>query len=137
VVSMPFPHRQYPSGQAQKLICIVDDDAAVAESLATLLESFGFNVLSYSSGIEFLADERRHTAGCLMIDQHMPGMTGLDVISNLQTEGVQVSVILMSGRFEPDTRACAARLGVRQLLEKPFAAGRLIELVRAMVSEID
>jgi two-component system response regulator FixJ len=102
-----------------------------------LLESFGFTVQSYSCGIEFLADQRRRTAGCLVIDQHMPGMTGLDVISNLQREGVQVTAMLISGRFEPDTRACAARLGVCELLEKPFAAGRLIELVRAMVSELD
>ena len=106
-------------------------------SLKILLEAFGFAVQSYSSGNEFLADERRHAAGCLVIDQHMPGMNGLDVIDNLQKEGNKVATILISGHLDTKTRERAIRLGVRELLEKPFSASRLIELVRRMLLETD
>ncbi len=132
---MPTPREQHPLCPAQKAVCIVDDDELVADSLKILLEAFGFAVQSYNSGNQFLADERRHTAGCLVIDQHMPGMNGLDVIDNLQREENKVATILISGRLDAKTRERAIRLGVRELLEKPFSASRLIELVRWMLSE--
>ena len=134
---MPTPREQHPLCPAQKAVCIVDDDKLVADSLKILLEAFGFAVQSYSSGNQFLADERRHAAGCLVIDQHMPGMNGLDVIDNLQREENKVATILISGRLDAKTRERAIRLGVRELLEKPFSASRLIELVRRMLLETD
>ena len=76
-------------------ICIVDDDEAVADSLKALLETSGFNVQSYSSGNEFLADKRHYLAGCLVIDQHMPGLSGLDVIDDLKMQGIQIPTILL------------------------------------------
>lgn len=134
---MPTPWEQYPLCPAQKAVYIVDDDESVTDSLKMLLEAFGFAVQSYNSGNEFLADERRHAAGCLVIDQHMPGMNGLDVIDNLQEEGNKVATILISGRLDAKTRERAIRLGVRELLEKPFSASHLIELVRRMLLETD
>jgi FixJ family two-component response regulator len=65
---MPLLHSQSPQIEIQKQICIVDDDDAVADSLQALLESFGFDVQSYGSGSEFLADDRHRAAGCLLID---------------------------------------------------------------------
>jgi two-component system, LuxR family, response regulator FixJ len=132
---MPISREQCPRGQTQRAICIVDDDESVANSLKILLEAFGFAVQSYNSGNEFLADKRRHAAGCLVIDQHMPGMNGLDVIDNLQKEGNKVATILISGRSDAKTRERATRLGVRELIDKPFAADRLIELVRGALLE--
>ena len=115
-------------------ICIVDDDEAVADSLKVLLETFGFNVQSCGSGNEFLADERRRRAGCLIVDQHMPGFSGLDVVEKLHKEGVQIPTILISGRLDASTRDRASRLGVRELLDKPVAASRLIEAIRAALA---
>jgi two-component system, LuxR family, response regulator FixJ len=136
-VRMSTPREQHPLCQAQKAVCIVDDDESVADSLKILLEAFGFAVHSYNSGNEFLADNRRHAAGCLVIDQHMPGMNGLDVIDNLQKEGNRIATILISGRLGVKTRERATCLGVRELLEKPFSASRLIGLVRRMLLETD
>ena len=83
---MPTPREQYPLCPAQKAVCIVDNDESVADSLKILLKAFGFAVQSYHSGNEFLANKRQHAAGCLVIDQHIPGMNGLDVIDTLQKE---------------------------------------------------
>jgi two-component system, LuxR family, response regulator FixJ len=131
-INMPHARRQRLLDTVQKPICIVDDDDAVADSLRALLESFGFSVRSYSSGSEFLADERCRAASCLLIDQHMPGMSGLDVIGHLQREGVRIPAILISGQLDHSTRELATRLGVCALVDKPFAAGRLVRLVQAL-----
>jgi FixJ family two-component response regulator len=109
---------------------VVDDDIPVCHSLTVLLETFGFETLSYSSVIEFLADERRRRLGCLIIDQHMPGMTGLDVIAALKREGVQVPAILITGRLDARIAERAERLGVAGILGKPFPVSRLIGLIR-------
>jgi two-component system response regulator FixJ len=114
-------------------ICIVDDDESVADSLQALLETFGFNVRSYGSGSEFLADERHRAAGCLLIDQHMPGTSGLDVVDNLRKRGTQIPTILISGRLDASTRERGTRLGVRELLDKPVPASRLIQAIRAIL----
>jgi two-component system response regulator FixJ len=101
---MPLLRNHSPPSEIEKPICIVDDDEAVADSLQALLETFGFNVQSYGSGSTFLADERHRAAGCLLIDQHMPGTSGLDVVDNLQKSGIQLPTILMSGGLDASTR---------------------------------
>ena len=133
---MPLPRKHSPPNGIQKAICIVDDDEAVADSLQALLETFGFNVQSYGFRSEFLADEQHRTAGCLLIDQHMPGASGLDVVDNLRKEGVQIPTILISGRLDASTRERATRLGVRELLDKPVAACRLIQAIRTTLANI-
>ena len=124
---MPLLHSHAPPSEIPKPICIVDDDEPVADSLQALLETFGFNVQSYGSGSEFLADERQ------LIDQHMPGTSGLDVVDNLRKRGIQLPTILISGRLDASIRERAIRLGVRELLDKPVPASRLIQAIRAIL----
>ena len=132
---MTAPSRQRPPEQTQKPICIGDDDEWVVDSLKVLLETFGLDVLSLRSGCEFLADGRRYGAACLVIDQHMPAMDGLNVIGHLQNEGIRVPTILISGRLDAKTRTRAASLGVASVIEKPFAAGRLLDLIQTALLE--
>ena len=132
---MPAPWEHPPTEPSREQICIVDDDEWVADSLKLLLETFGFDVRSYNSGADLLADGRRRAAGCLIIDQHMPGMNGLDLFERLQKEGVRAPAILISGRLDTHTKERAARLGITRALEKPFAADRLVDLIRTVMSE--
>jgi two-component system response regulator FixJ len=134
-VSMPVPCAYRPYEQSREAICIVDDDEAVADSLKSLLETFGFDVRSYPSGTDFLADDRRHAAGCLIIDQHMPGLNGLDVIDHMQKQGARVPTILISGRLDTNASERATSLGVTNILEKPFAADRLVDLIWTALRE--
>ncbi len=101
-------------------VCIVDDDVGVCDSLSVLLETHGFAVLTYASGEEFLKDDRRRTAKCLVIDQHMPGLDGLDVVRKLQRDGVSLPAILITGRLDAGIAQRAGALGVRAVMEKPF-----------------
>ena len=132
---MPVPWGHRPSEQNHKQICIVDDDEWVADSLKSLLETFGYDVQSYNSGADFLADDRCGATGCLIIDQHMPGMDGLDVVDYLRKQGARVPTILISARFDTKTKERAASLGVTSVLEKPFVGDHLVDLIRTALWE--
>jgi two-component system, LuxR family, response regulator FixJ len=129
-VSMAVASGHCPPQQTHQPVCIVDDDESLLDSLKVLLEIFGFDVQSYRSGADFLADDRLRTAGCLVIDQHMPAMNGLDVVDYLQREGIRLPTILVSGRLDANTKERAAHLGVTNIIEKPFVARRLVDLIR-------
>ena len=115
-------------------ISIVDDDEAIADSLSVALQAHGFDVLAYGSGSEFLANRGHDPIGCLVIDQHMPGMTGTDVVAALRREGQVVPVILITGRPDAVIAERAAKLGLVAVLQKPFAFANLITLIRSAQS---
>ena len=127
---MPVFSERSPPEQSHAQICVVDDDESVADSLKSLLETFGYDVRSYNSGADFLADGRHRAMSCLVIDQHMPGMDGLDVVDRLQKQGARVPTILISGRLDTNIKERAASLGIVSVLEKPFATDHLIDVIR-------
>jgi two-component system response regulator FixJ len=131
-LTMSLASAQQPAGLTSKPICIVDDDDGVADSLEVLLKAFGFEVQSYGSGAQFLADERHRAAGCVVIDLHMPDMSGLDVVDRLRQEGISLPIILVSGHLDAKARQRAANLRVTKIIEKPFAARRLVDLIRSL-----
>jgi two-component system, LuxR family, response regulator FixJ len=118
-----------------KPIFVVDDDVSVRDSLSVLLETLGFQVFTHGSGAQLLADDRRRNAGCLIVDHHMPGMDGLEMLAALRGEGINASAILITGRLDQTVAERAASIGVKQILEKPFSATRLIELVRSSLEK--
>jgi FixJ family two-component response regulator len=110
-------------------VCIVENDDWVRDSLTFLLETHGFAVRAYRSGAEFLGDDKCRTAKCLIVDQHMPGMYGLDVVAELRRRAVSVPTILITGRLDAAISRRAGELGVRAVLEKPFSVAQLVELI--------
>lgn len=113
-------------------IQIVDDDDIVRDSLKVLLESRGFAVEDYASGKDFLSC-RNGNAVCVVLDNHMPGMTGLDVLRVLRRAGDTIGVIMITGRWDAATRAQAEALGIVAFLDKPVPHQRLFsEIDKAM-----
>ena len=132
---MPVSWGRPPTELSREQICVVDDDEGVADSLKLLLETFGYDVQSYNSGADLLADDRRRAADCMIIDHHMPNMNGLDLVDRLQKEGGRVPMILISGRLDTSTKERALSLGITSVLEKPFAADCLVDLIRMVLTE--
>ena len=113
-----------PIGRA---IAIIDDDVAICDSASFLLETYDFVVLTYLSGADFLRDDP--DIACLVVDYRMPGMNGLELVSDLRKRGSTVAVIMISATTDASFRRRAAELGVNYVLEKPFSNQALIDAI--------
>jgi two-component system, LuxR family, response regulator FixJ len=111
-------------------VAIVDDDAAVLESFEFLLEMAGFQVAAYRSAQAFLQGGPIPTS-CLIVDQHMPGMTGLELAAKLRDDGVEVPVMLVTSAPSPAIYAKAREIGLRGVMEKPMREDEVIAFIRS------
>jgi FixJ family two-component response regulator len=114
-------------------IAIIDDDHAVRDSLQFLLEVIGHPVQTFASAAEFLRAEVHHFAG-LILDHHMPHMTGLELAERLRTDGVTIPILLITGLPSPTIAARAARLGIDRVLEKPPLEDDILDFVDSTYS---
>jgi two-component system, LuxR family, response regulator FixJ len=111
-----------------RTVCIVDDDEAVRDSLRLLLESGGLVTRSYSSADAFLGAGAQEMA-CLILDLHMPGTSGLELLRLLRNRGLSLPVFVVSGRRDPLLDAEVQAAGATDLLSKPFDDEVLLNLV--------
>ncbi len=110
---------------------IVDDDDATRESLRFLLECEGIEVETFASGSQLVAGPSwPPETGCIILDVHMPGMTGLEVLERLRDLGSKVPVVVVTGHPNAGNRNRALQAGALDYLEKPLGDGRIVELVR-------
>ena len=114
---------------SHRLVGVVDDDDAVRDSLRFLLEIAGFAVASYGSAAEFLRDAPIADLTCLVVDQHMPDQTGLQLVSRLRTQGVDLPVALITGSPSADLLRLARELNVVQVMEKPLDDDMLLDFI--------
>jgi two-component system response regulator FixJ len=117
------PAARENTGQAVRQppkVYLVDDDDAVRDSLTILLESHGMDVRPYESCAEFLAGYMAGPNSCLVLDQHLPTTTGLDLLESRAPARLRLPVIMISGRVDPAIRARALAAGALAVLDKPF-----------------
>ena len=117
-------------------VMIVDDDAAVRNSLKFALEIEGLDVRTYEGAAEFLADADLPADGCLVVDYQMPLMSGIDLVSTLRQQRRSYPTILITGKINEDLRGRAAMAGVRQVLEKPLSDETLIDTIRSVLAAV-
>ncbi len=111
-------------------VAIVDDDAAVLASFRFMLELAGFQVVTYLSAEEFL-QRNANSPRCLILDQHMPKMTGLELVARLRADGIAVPAMLITSSPSPAMVARAAQIGVERVMAKPPTEDELISFVAA------
>jgi len=114
-------------------ILVIDDDCAVRNSLKFSLELEGFAVRTYVDGRALLDDAHLPVGGCLVVDQMMPGICGLDVVDALRMRGVSMPAVLITSIASPSLCQRAAAAGVA-IVEKPFFGNGLFEAIRGLLA---
>lgn len=115
-------------------VFVVDDDAAMRDALAQLLETAGMRVESHADGPAFLRAYEEDRPGCLLLDMAMPGMTGLEVQAALNARGQPIPIVFLTGHGDIPMAVRAVQAGAVDFLEKPIQGAVLLERVqRALV----
>jgi FixJ family two-component response regulator len=114
----------------EKMIFIVDDDHATRNSLRLLLEIEGFEAEGFAAGRPFLDAARPVDGDCLILDLHMPRMSGLEVLAELRRRGDRVPVIILTAVSDILLRQRALAGGAFAVLEKPAKFDELLALLR-------
>ena len=115
------------------LVVVIADDIAVRTSLKFLLELEGFVVHSYASAAEFLSTDDVEHCSCLVTDQNMPGMSGLDLIAQLRTRHASAPAILITSDPSAFVRE-RARIAAVTIVEKPRLGNALCDRIRDAVA---
>jgi FixJ family two-component response regulator len=116
------------------LIAIVDDEESVRVAMKRLMRSAGLNVETFPSGVEFLAALQTHRPDCVVLDLHMPLITGFEVQSHLAKRQPRVPVVVITGHDTPEARARALEGGAAAYLLKPVDDCMLLDAITAAVN---
>lgn len=124
----------YQPNENRPLVCVIDDDLSIRESLSSLLRSAGLKVQTFTSGQEFLTNPPEQPPGCLVLDVQLPGITGLDLQQELLTKHLQIPIIFLTGHGDIPTSVRAVKAGALEFLTKPFDDEYLLEAIRSAVA---
>jgi RNA polymerase sigma factor (sigma-70 family) len=111
-------------------VYIIDDDAAVRDSLALLLRLHGFDTVGFSGAEAFLADVSPEWSGIVLVDLRMPGMSGLELQAELQSRKIELPVIVITAHGETSAARTSFKSGAVDFLEKPIDRDQLLTAVR-------
>jgi two-component system response regulator FixJ len=117
------------------IVHVIDDDEAIRQSLAFLLQTARMAVKTYASATAFLEQLPDAGSGCIITDVRMPGMSGIELLRRLQELKIGVPVIVVTGHGDVPLAVEAMRIGAVDFLEKPFDDEVLLETVRAALRE--
>jgi FixJ family two-component response regulator len=121
--------------QSAPVIAVIDDDASVRRALQRLLQSAGFMVETFATAREFLdADSWAQTA-CLVLDVHLPGMSGFELQEYLAISGIPIPIVFITALDDALTRERVHRAGAVGYLRKPFDQGTLIEAISRAIGQ--
>ena len=112
------------------VVMIVDDDDSMRRAARRLVKSFGLGVDTFASAEDFLASGRLAETACLVLDVHMPGLSGIELQSKLIAEGHHIPVIFITAFADEKTQARALEAGAYAYLIKPFDEDDLLEGIR-------
>ena len=115
------------------IVFVVDDDPSVRRSLKRLIKSAGFTVESFASAQEFLERPRPDIPGCLVLDIHMPGVSGLDLQDELAAAEVNLPIIFLTGYGTVPASVRAMKAGAVDFLEKPVDDRALVDAIQHAV----
>lgn len=118
----------------EPVVHIVDDEAAIRESLAMLLRSVGLASRTHASALEFLSAWTPGGEACLVADVRMPGMSGLELQEALQERSAALPTIIITGHGDVAMAVRAMKAGASDFIEKPFNDQLLLDCVQAALA---
>jgi DNA-binding NtrC family response regulator len=116
-------------------VYVVDDDASVREAVESLIRSAGFPVRTFGSAQEFLATPRADMPSCLVLDLHLPGLSGLELQRELAKDDVQIPIIFLTGHGDIPSSVKAIKAGALEFLTKPFHDEDLLNAIRDGIAQ--
>jgi len=117
-----------------RLIAIVDDEEPIRKALCRLLRASGLNAEAFSSGQTFLDSVVARQPDCVILDLHMPGLSGLQVLQQLQSSRFTFPAIIITGHDEPQTHERCLSAGASAFLRKPLDDTTLLDTIDRAVT---
>ncbi|MFN5485435.1 MAG: response regulator transcription factor [Bradyrhizobium sp.] len=114
------------NGAPRGEIFVVDDDPAVRETLSVVLSTAGYKVICFADGAALLAVARSRTPACILLDVHIPGKSGLDILRELHGEDYPAPIFMISGQGDIAMAVSAIKNGALDFIEKPFRGNEIV-----------
>lgn len=116
----------------ENCIFVVDDDASARNGLARLLRTAGYDVRDFASAEDFLDGLdglRSEVSGCLVLDARMPGITSEEILKELSARNIHLSIIVVTGDDDPETRLKAQKMNAAGFFRKPVDGPALLDAI--------
>ncbi len=111
------------------VVCVIDDESSIRVSLRNLLRSAGLKVQTFTSAQEFLSSPPVEALGCLVLDVHLPGISGLDLQRELGSGDGRIPIIFITGHGDIPMSVRAMKAGAIEFLTKPFRDEELLSAI--------
>ncbi len=114
-------------------VFVVDDDPAGRETLSIVLSAAGYQVICFADGESLLAVARNRSPACILLDVHIPGRSGLDILAELHAEDYPAPIFMISGKGDIAMAVNAIKNGALDFIEKPFRGKEIVSRVEEAI----
>jgi two-component system, LuxR family, response regulator FixJ len=121
----------------ERKVYVIDDDAAMRDSLNFLLGAAGFDVTTFDTATKFLNVLPRLDFGCVVSDVRMPGIDGIELLKRMKALTSRFPIVIITGHGDVPLAVEAMKLGAVDFLEKPFEDDRLIAMIDTAIRQSD
>ena len=122
--------------RAVPLVAVIDDDPTIRDALALFLDLEGFRVRTFETGEAFLTVLDRLKPDCILVDVHMPGKSGFDVLEALKDRLHSLPVFMLSGQGDIPIAVRAIKQGALDFIEKPFDGEKVVDRIREALAAV-
>jgi len=119
----------------QGTVFVVDDDPSMRKALGRLCQSVGLNVKTFASALDFLAHGAPESPACIVLDVHLPGLSGLDLQTELTARNIQTPIVFITGHGDIPMSVRAVKAGAVDFLTKPFRNRNLMEAIQDAIGK--
>jgi FixJ family two-component response regulator len=119
--------------EAPPIVGVIDSDPVARATLKTLLQPVGVDVVSFDSAESYLLSGAARSLACLIVDLLLPGMSGLELLRRLRSNGSDVPVILLADESDVPTAVAAMREGATDFIEKPYVNVAILKQVQKLL----